>query len=327
VAPDDDARLIGVSASAIDVIASPSTRAALNAIPGTGLSAQVLATKNKDTNEEKGDYTSLYCDGIMKFNNSTDVAYYISVTEGSKKWYPTDQNWVYLSGLYPTGWDVTGIGSNGLVEFKLKEGNEDLMYASNVKSTMFSSSNQPLEFKHLLTQLKFKLTTTLDKGVYVKTIKLIQAGAQKNEQDFPILCKVKLNNTDDVEFIDSEFGPDELLGYLNDDTKWEDATNIDARTDKDVVKGYVLAPSLSAAQVSSLAVDYTLSVKYEIDSEPKQYLERTAKIQLLDTGSSPYTADTHGKSFVVTLNFNQEITAKATIAEWTDGGTANSPVE
>jgi hypothetical protein len=328
VAPDDDARLIGVSASAIDVIASPSTRAALNAIPGDGLSAQVLATATKDAIEDKGDYTSLYCNGSMKFNNSTDVAYYYSVTEGSKKWYPTDQDWVYLSGLYPAGWDVDEIDSYGRVESgSLLDGKTDLMYAKNVKSTMFSSSNQPLEFKHLLTQLKFKLTTTLDetKVVRVKTIKLTKTGAY--EHKLYANCCVALN-TGAVIFED--WGPTELLGYLNDDTEWN-GLQIDVRDNPGEIRGYVLAPSLSAAQVSSLtAVDYTLSVKYEIDdtsADKKQDLERTAKIQLLDTGSSPYTADTHGKSFIVTLNFNQEITAKATIAEWTDGGKASADVE
>jgi hypothetical protein len=325
VAPDDDARLIGVSASTIDVIASPSTRAALNAIPGDGLSAQVLATKNEATGN--GDYTSLYCDGTMKFNNSTDVAYYHSVTEGSKKWYPTDQDWVYLSGLYPaTGWDVDNIGSYGRVVFDSMDGKTDLMYAGDVKSTMFSSSAATLEFKHLLTQLKFKLNTPIDnKSVVVKTIKLIRTGAQENDHEFPIVCRVKLNNTDDVEFIYTGFGDTELFGYLNDDTKW-DGLAIDVQENKNVVKGYVLAPSLTAIQVSSSAVDYKLEVTYRINNDP--YITRYAKINLRNsTDTADYADDTKGKSFEVTLNFNQEITAKATIAEWTDGGIASAPVE
>jgi hypothetical protein len=336
VAPDDDARLIGVSASAIDVIASPSTRAPFTATAFSGQEVQVLATKTKHATEDKGDYGTdkIYCNGTMLFDGS-DVTYYNTALYGleGSKWYP-DQGWVYLSGLYPYNhWKTESI-SNGVVSSHLLTGKEDLMYAGDVKSEMLGTT-ATLNFKHLLTLLNFNLATSLDKDVIVQKITLREI-ASSDKKKFNVYCKIDLNDTgtpptfsygnadaNEWYYCFLASGSGESISYTG--NEWEDKS-INAKDNDDDVEGYVLAPPLAADKVTSSDPDYTLEVTYKINNDP--YITRSAKINLLNDQNGNYDADTAGKSFNVTLNFDKvEITAKATIAEWTDGGTANSSVE
>jgi hypothetical protein len=306
-APDDDARLIRVSASAIDVIASQSTRAVVEGETFSGQTARVLATA------VGSDYSSLYCNGTMTFSEH-DYAYYGTTIEGSRH-YPEDEQMVQICGLYPAnGW----VGINGLEVINTfvshyVDGASDLMYANTVRSYAYQDGDV-LEFYHLLTLLNFKLTKTVDNAIVVEEIILTK---MNNNGRLQMTCAV--NIVDGASGFSSGMDDDQINAKMvNSDY---DLNGYEISIDDDV-DAYMLVPPLKNSEVS--VRDYTLYVRYSIDYGDTQ--EATVYLQLYDE-DGPYSGSTAGKSFDITLIFKgYKITATASISPWGTGGYASAEI-
>jgi hypothetical protein len=320
---DDDARLIGVSASAIDVTASQSTRAAITAETFSDETARVLATKVQN------DYSSLYSNGTMTFKGES-TAYYNGDPIGTGgKYYPADnERTVYLNGLYPsTGWscDASTSISGGSVTHTV-DGCSDLMYAPSVESKL-GESNDPLRFDHVLTLLNLKLSQTGGTEIITVTkIELIGVA----DGNVNTTCNVNLTDGG-VTF--SSGSETTIACYRRNnegvysDNKFESHNY--GLTVTPIFGSYVLAPALDANEVSG-DVDYKFGVTYYVGEHqgvPPTFT-KPVPVQLYDKNNIKYAASTKGQSFVINLIFRgTEITAKATIAEWGDGGTGSGYVD
>jgi hypothetical protein len=307
-APDDDARLIRVSASAIDVIASQSTRAVVEGSAFSGQTARVLATV------EGGDYSSLHCNGTMTFNNY-DYAYYDNISPSSSKHYPAD-GVVMIYGLYPAN-DWVGHNDLDVEEAKVShtvDGCTDLMMTNIGKSVLNGICD--INFRHLLTLLNFKLTKTVSNTINVEEIILTKTAA--NNGEVHTKCDVFLNE-EDVDFYSDPNNVVISAFQVHSDYGFAD----EVRTDDDVV-AYMLVAPLSKTEVDRSEKDYTLTVTYTIDFGEPQIA--TVDLQLYN-GSIPYSGSTMGKSFEITLTFKgHKITAQAYMNEWDTGGTAEGTI-
>jgi hypothetical protein len=316
---DDDARLIRVSASAIDVTASQSTRAVVEGNAFSGQDARVLAAL-----ADNG-YADLHCNGIITFTNSTDTYSYGSTTEGSSRYYTSD-NKVYLSGLYPSsdwGCDTGTTISNGTVT-RVVDGKIDLLYAESVENNKGFATTHPLEFHHVLTLLNLKLAKSVTVPVVVKSISLVGTNGVENYVNYK-KCSVNLN-TKIVSFSDNNEGA-AIPCYLKDDDAAFDSKAIEltqADPSSVTAQAYVLAPALEDDQVDT-DKDYVLSISYSIDGLD-QY-PALVPLRLLTSTSGKWDASTAGQSFDIALTFKgSEITAKAIITQWLTGGKANEDV-
>jgi hypothetical protein len=311
-APDDDARLIRVSASAIDVTASQSTRAVVEGDKFSGQDARVLAALTD------AGYADLRCNGIITFTNSTGAYGYGSINDGSNKYYPASGT-VYLSGLYPsTGWscDTGTTISDGTVTRTVDDGKTDLLYAQSVENKKGLTTNDPLEFRHVLTQLNLWLKKDgAAPTITVKKIELTGTGGTGNHVN--TTCSVNLN-TKEVTFSGGSSSTTIVCKQTGSD---EEFVNQSYSLSTDAAeKAWVLAPSLKQSEVGT-DKDYTLSVTYSIDTNEQPV--QPVHLQLTTTdGTTLYDADTAGRRFNITLNFKGGgITATAKIAQWQPGGT------
>jgi hypothetical protein len=305
----DDARLIRVSASAIDVIVSQSTRTVV--VGGTFLNTQtrVLATANADN------YATLHCNGTMTFNG-TAASGYADGYSGSK-YFPAAGT-VYLSGLYPSsGWgcDSGTAIENGTVTHGV-DGKTDLLYAASVTSTLGGTTAE-LEFNHVLTLLQLSLKKAVTTTITVKKIEL--KGTAASNGFVNTTCSVALNGKT-VSFSGGSDGttiPCYLTTETYTDTPFTGQSV--ALTMSAVEKAYVLAPALTDSEVDS-DTDYTLSVTYSIDATDQPVVE--VPLQLTTNGTIPFNATTAGKSFGITLNFiGGAIKTAASITDWSSEGT------
>jgi hypothetical protein len=301
---DDDARLIRVSASATDVIASQSTRAVVGDEQFSGQDALVLGTKTENN------YATLHCNGTMTFNGIGVVGYNDTEFTGSK-YFPAEGT-VYLSGFYPaSNWTI----SNGTVTHTV-DGETDLMYAQSVPNTKGDDDNPPLTFTHVLTLLNLSLKK--DEAAPTITVNKIElTGTGGTGSLVNTTCNVNLN-TPEVTFSGGTGDTKLICNQVDSDDDFT-GQSYDLETNADE-KAWVLAPSLKQSEVGT-PKDYTLSVTYSIDTTDQP----VAKVDLQLTspdGSTPYNADTAGHCFDITLNFKGGgITATAKIVEWKDGGT------
>jgi hypothetical protein len=309
---DDDARLIRVSASAIDVTASQSTRTVVEGNAFSSQDARVLATAVSDN------YAALHCNGTMTFN-STAPSNYGSISAGSSKYYPISGT-VYLSGLYPAdNWNNHNdlAVTNGTVTHTV-DGQTDLLYAGSESSTL-DAATTVLTFKHVLTLLKIYLKAETT-PITVTSIILTGTGGAGSYVN--TTCNVNLN-TEAVTFSGGTEATILNCYVTGTNTTFTSQAAV-LSTSGAEEKAYVLAPALDKDEVAG-DEDYTLYVAYNIGTTEQEPVP--VNLQLCSSGSTAYNANTAGKSFNITLTFKgSQITATANISPWSPGGIASGTI-
>lgn len=133
-----------------------------------------------------GDYTNLTSTETgNEWMKDAEVAIdgNITLTDGTSPTYPKYGEWLYLVAVSPKiAQDDSG---NGTVTYTL-DGQTDLMYASQIQGNRWDGDRfsgntnnlvKPLEYVHLLTQLKFKAQKKTADGLTVKVKSISVTGA------------------------------------------------------------------------------------------------------------------------------------------------------
>lgn len=136
---------------------SPGTKAPIDGIPASGLTARVLASNTS----LKYESPNMFKDGTMKFMSTTTAAGF----EGGGVPYPHATNPVHLVGLFPTApsadWTITANGTKAVYAFN---GSHDVMATKEVATTREDATTghtyKTLKFHHLLTRLNITVQAT-----------------------------------------------------------------------------------------------------------------------------------------------------------------------
>jgi hypothetical protein len=311
----DHTRGITAVASATDVTVSQSTRAAITDTSFGGKDARVLAT------ESPGNYSTLYCNGIMRFKDKDVAARYSSGQYYGENSFPEsgEPTTIYLSGLYPaTGWgcDTGNKITGGVVTYAL-DGKTDLMYAPQDEAQKGTAA--ALTFGHLLTYLKINLVRLGAATVTVHELKLIRTAG---DDKLNTVCSVKPDipsAENAVSFSSDVDSPAELYCWLTSTESEFTGQNIPLHDESTVVEAYILAPPLIDDNVKT-DEDYTFHVEYSIDGV--ENLTKDVAVNLKDDDNKTNYADaTAGCSFIINLCFTAgDVAATAEITEWDDKG-------
>jgi len=287
------------------------------------LTALVLAS-NDDA------YTDIRCEGTMTFTGSGVVAYNKPLPSGSDALYPIAGTGIYLTGLYPaTGWtiDPAGIGNYTYANAQFTiTGKEDVMVTVSMEDTnpTGGSDYQTLEFKHMLTWIKIKLTgntvASTDKEITVSGMKLTRV----NNTAVRNLLVLELGDGETVERHFKWFGSTTLTCWAPDDAAYTSTVPVteydsgsDDLTDETTypVNAYVLAPPVMASDTKQ--AEYTFEVTYN-EKNNANPITQVVDIDLANIANATKLA---GKYINLHLHFNgSRILADATIQAWGDGG-------
>jgi hypothetical protein len=256
-----------------------------------------------------------YANGTMTFKSNLSASYN-ETNVGAFE----ENNQVYVYGLYPKNtWDVANANNpNGLIF----TGKEDVMASGAVLLTKASVAAGPpyttLQFKHLLTRLRVKLSgaakalTVVDR---VTAISLVGAtdGVQVDD-------KVNLTYTNvgapSVTFSSSSATslPFYALGSFNGSNYTNDAIDVLANTlsDEGQFVGYSL---VGAVDASDSAKEYYLKITTGGG-------DKKIAVDLVKTDGTPFVGSTAGRSFIVSVYFksNEQITANAEVLGYEEGG-------
>lgn len=215
--------------------------------------------------------------------------------------YPQNGDWIYLVAVSPKASSPSGYdSSNGTVSYTLT-GQTDLMYAPQIKGnrwdgSRFSSNTDPtkdtpLEYAHLLTQLKFKAQKVATGGLTVKVQSIT----------------VKAKNTVSVNLSSGETtftGNDADLTL----TPAPGGTEISGTTATNL--GNLLLPPLSTTEAYKLTVETSIGTFSDLD------------ISFKSVSGGEGSGNDHfakGHSYEITLNIGDrelEIIS-VTVAPWT----------
>lgn len=278
------------------------------------LTARVIASATS------ADYTTPYKDGQMTFadNGTTQVGF------SDKAYYPVDGSTLYLCGLYPAG-NWQNVTKTAEYTF---DGKTDIMAAAEVSSSKSEAQGgtyPTLAFKHLLTKLVIKAKAedqaAIDAWGKITEITLTQAGVSAPYN------KATVTLADGTAATGTAFSntPGAFAFYtMTGETYNEDAFTgqaVDLTTD-----GAKVAYSLVAPVTATGTGDFKLKIKTQRGMEAVQENEVTVGLQKTEGGA--FEGDTQGKSFEITLTFKAtEIQAKATVAAWEEGGSANADIQ
>ncbi|MCM1249812.1 MAG: fimbrillin family protein [Alistipes sp.] len=332
-------------ASDVEILASSNAKGITTRTPFENpISATNLFTAQVLVSLTSGDYSTLWndADDQMEFTNSTDSIGF----KTTASYYPADGSTVYLSGFYPsTGWTESPDGKRSYVNYSI-DGKTDVMAAKEVSGDKAKAQDEDelapkLEFEHLLTQLVVKVEAA-DSAAYkawgeITDMYLIKAaGHTTNERAiFPQVrvtpgtaattCRVD----DDANYLTSLpcFGIDATDG----------ATDIEFGKDASDAAAPVKLPVLEDDE-EPVAVAYTLVTPvtatekhYTLVIKTKNHTnEYVIPVTLKTADATPavFTAATTGYAFDVVLTFSAtEILAKATVADWKEGGVTEIPVQ
>jgi hypothetical protein len=264
-----------------------------------------------------GDYTALYCYGVMTFDGNAAGATYNKPVEDGQYQYRFFNGTlpVYLSGLYPSaGWT----GAGGEWTFTLT-GKEDVMFAPQVSTKLTDVWNNryaTLEFTHQLTLMR--LWVYGDKEVAglmrIRTIRLVKA----SEADLPAVVTARLNGTQAVSFSAPQ-APGPLACYL---PGTDEAYAFDEGSEYPVTtivseQAYVLAPPVTAGDDTK---EYAFVISYldEANSENTRQVD----IDLKHDGVAAFNGTTAAHAFNITFRFagNGQILVNANLTNWLPGG-------
>lgn len=211
--------------------------------------------------------------------------------------YPENGDWIYLVAVAPK--TSTYNSSSGSVSYTLT-GQTDLMYAAQIRGnrwegSRFSNTDNtkdiPLEYAHLLTQLKFKAQKITSDGLPVKVMKITVKGKKEVSVDLAS-GEAKFSGEDT-----------DLALELKDG-----GTEITATTATDPL-GCLLLPPLSSGNAYLLTVETSIGTFEDLD------------ITFESVGGSP-SGSNHfaaGHSYEITLNIgDRELEILSiTVAQWT----------
>lgn len=290
-----------------------------------------------------GDYSTPY-EGIIEFEDvSTATATY---GFADPQYYPVNPSTsVFLVGLYPqtANWALSASG-NGLYDVTVK-GNEDLMVAKQVETkkldvvvTAPTVPNYPvLDFKHLLTKLEVKVVAkdaaSQTAWGKIKQITLTQAGGNgiKNTITANLVSGAPLiNSTTVADFpfyvVDASATPKYTETKLN---ATDYVAGITLPVAADPTDPAASAENVAYSLIAPFEATSTKNVVLKVISEESDVNGYLAKVDLnLVAGNDGSVAAMQGKSITITLTFvGTQILAKAKVADWVDGGSADGTIE
>ncbi|WP_455592294.1 hypothetical protein [Bacteroides sp.] len=260
----------------------------------------------------------------------------------TKNYYPADDSPVFLCGLHPDDTDAAtkwAEGTDGSTMTYVFDGKTDVMAAGKVeskKSEAQSGTYKELAFKHLLTNLIIKAEADLTGGMTlaqvqaawgdITSIGLIRVNGTAGPKN-----KVTVTLNDATAATSSAFSADGTygVGFYRMSGKNFPKTGVttDLFSFTDDAFSSTAIPSVSEAVAYSMVVpivsadgtdDFTLLVK--TTNSVSAGIE--VPVNLKTAG------DTQGQYCIVTLKFrNTTIHASASVADWTEGGTADEIVQ
>lgn len=323
---------------------SISTRAPFegNVIDNTNqLEAKVWATTTK------GDYSGTLVSGHHipayngKFSNTNKMIFTSAGEVGfdtNSMYFPADQDKVYLFGLYPYDLVWTESTSSGETSAKTTiDGKSDIMVAPQVEASKAAQqaatpTYPTLAFEHMLTKLIVKVVAedqaAIDGWGNVTDIQLTGAfGSLRDE--ITIKCAdatpgsrmsatfgISTSNPTSFDFF-------KMDGSVTPNTYSDDAFTAQsvALTTTATSVAYLLVAPL--ANPSTSTEDFKLAVKTSNHTAAYE-----VKIELKDAVNNDYTQSTQGKYFEITLTFKAtEVQAKATVADWENGGNGGADIQ
>jgi len=253
---------------------------------------------------------------FIDYHNST------CFTSGSKQlldhqlFYPSNKKTVYFVGFCPRssdGWTVVKDGKYNIARYEF-DGKTDVMYASETSNSIeYSAMDLNLEFRHILTWLRFnvvadknaieawgpvkKITIESNKEVYIDVEK-DTCTFDGNDEVFPTYITKKGEYTDNV-FSDQ---------------------SIELTTSSQEV-AYSLCAAVNAGSADN-ENEYTVTI------ETQYRPETTVTINLKNASGSNFSGLTEGRQFTVTLRFKlgDNITTSACVSEWKNGGIGVTPI-
>ena len=283
----------------------------------TGI-ARVLSTENT------GNYSVLYDDRnqtntyINFAGESTEKGFVTS--DGSTPaaaYYKDATSTVYLFGLYPSTWALSG--SNYECTF---DGKTDVMFAPEIGVTKSTQTAQRLmTFNHLLTKLDVKAKLSEGTSESWGAITSMTLESAKN--------KVAIANTSLPTNADTRTG---FLYSGNANISfyvWETGGNYTEtaisnaampENDTEINVAYTLCAPVNA--------DGNTNPEYTLHIVTSKGGTHDVKINLQSDNSSNFSGSTSGYQFTIVLDFqSSEITATATVADWKTGGETEATVD
>ncbi|MCD8270447.1 MAG: fimbrillin family protein [Parabacteroides sp.] len=263
-------------------------------------STTVFATKRDD------DYTNLSASGTdNEWIKDATVTTAGAVTFTDNPVYPKNGDWIYLVAVAPKIASAASYnGTDATVTYTL-DGKTDLLYASQIQGNRWDGSRfsnntdqsvEPLEYAHLLTQLKFK-AKKVTAGLTVN-VKKITVGSVKNTAKLVLATGTATfdGNAD----LSLSFGGDDSDGTAISGTKETDAT---------VLEGALLLPPLGQDDAA-----YTLIVETSVGTFKDVPIEFSN-----GSGSGSDNQLKQGVSHDITLEISdRELEVlSVTVAEWT----------
>lgn len=276
------------------------------------------------------DYTTRYCDGTITFADDTNAKGF----DTTPKYYPVSDATVYFCALYPTALaDWKDIATTAKYTF---DGKTDVMAAAEKegkKSTAMAGTHPSFEFKHLLTKLivKVKAHDEAAQNVWgdITGITLVKAMNGDVFDTAEVTLATGAAATGTAAF--SNPAADGMTFYRIDaaaytDNAVDDADNkIALTTTAEEVAYSLVAPIIADNDAKHITLKVDTKLGETVTTKEVSF--DLYKVKVNDTDEAlPFTGDTQGKAFEVTLTFKAtEIVAKATVTDWVKGG--NSEVE
>lgn len=331
------------------------------------LIANVIAFNQKAGDDTQGDYTSVYNNGTMVFNDNTTAFGYTV-----PKFYPGNKP-VFLVGFHPNnaaGTDATPDiwthdATAGTAAAAIS-GKADLMATKPVRTTKNEAKAgqyQTITFDHMLTKIIVKIKGVPDRWGKVTDIALYAAGADKTaglknictvspeplygpstqfDKTNPVFSADATNTTVPQLFVASSSTQTTQQPDPNDSTQTIDVTTetfsytdtpYTGDGDREIsADPYTVAYGMFQP-IQADQENYYIKVKTEKGKENQldQPDERILKVsQLLTADATPqqFLDYSMGWQFIITIDFSMaEIKAYATVVKWNEGGTSEINIE
>lgn len=260
------------------------------------------------------DYTTRVANDIIKFAAGADSGFDPAVP------YPHSTNSVYLIGLYPAGavddWTI----ASGSASFTFN-GSHDVMATRQVETKRTDGTASPttyplMTFHHLLTRLDLRIQAeniaAQEAWGEVTSIK-VKSPSTGVAVNFDIE-----NNTRPNADFSTTVGEFPFYAIATDNVFPQ--TPLPLKTVNPGVQSYCL---VAPKDGNGSQVKYDLLVTSE-----NHTAEYPITVDLNDTSSAAFTGNTQGNKFEITLTFTAtEIMAKATVVDWTTGGTGGGTIQ
>lgn len=219
---------------------------------------------------------------------------------------------VYFVGLYPQGaWQVADDGGTRNAATCTFDGKTDVMCAAEVSNSLSTSATPPtLQFRHLLTWLRFKVSA--------ENQDCIDAWGQLTDIAIESNNKVKVNLGTNYVTFSADVAEPTLNAYTTADEPFTGKT-VDLYTTPQEV-AYVLAEPVAATNTDT---EYTLFVSTVARKNVP------VKINLKAASGEDFVGYTSSHQFTISLRFStgDNIMTTVEVEPWTNGGSIIQPVE